>query len=78
MDKTGKQTNHIRMKVTPGRQPGRDVKDRTRFWAPVVTFMFQNAGGRGQRRNHSTPSKVQGRPSKVQGRSSKVQIDESP
>ena len=46
----------ITMEVTPGRQPGRDEKERTRFLAPMVTYMcVKPAGGRGHHTNHSTP-----------------------
>ena len=44
------------MEVTPGRQPGRDEKERTRFVAPMVTYMcVKPAGGRGHHTNRSTP-----------------------
>jgi len=41
------------MKVTPGRQPGKDLSDGTRFAAPTITFMYTR--GRGHNTNRSTP-----------------------
>ena len=47
---------NIIMEVTPGRQPGRDKRDRTIFWAPMVTYMcVELAGGRGHHTNRSPP-----------------------